>query len=419
MENKTMKHTDYWSKATNPESGAWFEYEKLCLNAASNGTMDVDALLATEYGADLTENYLLRYKYGAPSQEALDYLSTFGVRKELHDDGNYYSRWCICLPMDIPNDSKEKYPLIIVNSGIDNAQFAFGFYKIAAKERFLYMSAQNNNWDSLSVLIEEAAKMYPIDKERIYITGFSYMGYQATGAFTHIPWKYAAAAPCGNDVFRPSDNFMLEYTEDELASLRHFVVPFMQMVGVCEASNFVPLNDYHIRATWGNPKRPDDLPPRYKDPREKPIDDPTMNPIRKLPDGTIQNTPPSCMPAPPEGMNRHVWQLSRLNKRLDLLKCEPRNMETCISYLDKPEDELHHVLGFYGDREEIKTIKGLKHYCIDIWNRDGLNVFRYVALENHPHTVPATAAEMLWDFFKQFKRDSATGKIIQEVYQPA
>ena len=55
-----MKHTDYWSKATNPESGAWFEYEKACLNAASNGTADIDALLAGEYGAGLTENYLLR-----------------------------------------------------------------------------------------------------------------------------------------------------------------------------------------------------------------------------------------------------------------------------------------------------------------------------------------------------------------------
>ena len=412
-----MKYSDYWSRETNPETGAWFEYQKECLEAASNGSADIDKYISGEYGEAVTENMLLRQKFAKPCPEAAEYLAQFGVRKELHDDGDYYSRWCICLPSDIPNDSDKKYPLIIVNSGVDTAEFAFGFYKIAAKERFLYLTAQNNNWDSVSDLIDVAAKMYPIDKERVYITGFSYNGYQATGAFTHTPWRYAAAAPCGNDIFRPSDNFLVPYTEDELASLRHFVVPFMQMVGACEASNFVPLNDWHIRAHWGNPKRPDDVPPRYKDPRENPIDDPTMNPIRKLPDGTIQNTPPSAMPAPPEGQDRHVWQLMRLNKRLELLRCAPRDMEKCISYLDKPEDELHHVLGFYGDREEIKTLLGVKHYCIDMWNRDGLNVFRYVVVENHPHQVPMTAANLLWDFFKQFKRDHATGKIIADTYK--
>jgi hypothetical protein len=89
-------------------------------------------------------------------------------------------------------------------------------------------------------------------------------------------------------------------------------------------------------------------------------------------------------------------------------------MEKCISYLDTPEDELHHVLGFYGDREEIKTILGLKHYFVDIYNEDGMNTFRYVCIENHPHTPPVTSAPILWDFFKKFHRDSASGKVIAE-----
>ena len=55
-------------------------------------------------------------------------------------------------------------------------------------------------------------------------------------------------------------------------------------------------------------------------------------------------------------------------------------MEKCISYLDKPEDELHHVLGFYGDTEEIREIHGLKHYIVNIFNESGLNAFRYVCL---------------------------------------
>lgn len=416
-----MDHLKYWSQATNPETGLFFEHEKACLKAAGNGHDDVDALLATEYGAELTYRQLRRLEFNGPenAQKATDYLASFGVRKETHDDGNYYSRWCMCLPMDVPNDDVKKYPLIVVNGfNIDGAEFEFNFYTIAAKERFLYMSCQNTNWDNISRMIDVAAEMYPVDKERVYITGYSYAGYQSTSAFTHVPWKFAGAAPSGNDIFRPLDNFLVPYTADELASLRHFTVPFMQMVGVVEASNFVPLNDWHIRAAWGNPKAPEGLKPLWRDPRAVQVLDPTINPIRRLPDGRIQNTPPSAMPAPEKGMDRHIWMLSRLNKRLDLLKIEPRGMDKCLAYLDTPEDELHHVLGFYGDKEEIHTELGLKHYQLDLWNTDGINAFRYVAIENHPHTPPITSAKYMWDFFKQFRRDTATGKIKQEVYQP-
>ena len=413
-----MKHTDYWSRETNPETGAWFEYERECLIANTNDTADIDALLATEYGKAMTENRLRTLKYGKPGKELDEYTASFGIRKENHDNGDYYSRWCICLPDDIPNDSPRKYPLIVANVfSTDFAQFELGMHKIAPKERFLYMSAQNSNWESICALIDEAAEMYPIDKERVYITGFSYQGYQSTSAFMHCPWKFAGAAPCGNDIYRPKDNFLVPYTEDELASVRHFVVPFMQIVGEKEASNFVPLNDWHIRNHWGNPPRPEGLPARYRDSRADPRLDPTVNPIRRLPDGSTQATPPSAMPAPPEGQDRHVWMLSRLNKRLDLLRCAPRDMEKCISYLDKPEDELHHVLGFYGDREYTRELLGVKHYFIDIFNSDGINAFRYCVLQNHPHAVPITSGELLWEFFRQFRRDHATGRIVADEYK--
>ncbi len=414
-----MKHTDYWSIETNPETGAQFEYEKACLAANSNGGADIDKLIATEYGKMRTEEFERKLRFSTPdSPEAKEYLASFGVRKELHDDGNYYSRWCMCIPNDIANDSKEKYPLVIINAfNVNGAEFEFGFYRLAAKEHFLYMSAQNSNWESISQLIDTAAEMYPVDRERVYITGYSYMGYQSTGAFMHVPYKFAAAAPCGNDIFRPADNFLHPYTSDELASLRHFVVPFMQIVGQFEASNFVPLNDWHIRTAWGNPPRPEGLPPRYKDPRENQYIDPTINPLRRRPDGTIQATPPSSMPAPPEGMDRHIWMLSRLNKRLDLLKCAPRDMEKCISYLDAPADDLHHVLGFYGDRELTETKLGLRHWTVDIFNSDGIDAFRYTVVENHPHAVPCHSAEMLWPFFKQFRRDTATGRIVADEYK--
>lgn len=414
-----MSKLELYSRKTNPETGAWFEYEKECMWAAQNGKADIDRLLATEYGDLMTEVLEQKLRFDGPNgcEERVKYLAEFGVRAEIHDDGDFFSRWGMFLPDDVVDNSEKKYPMIVVNGGNpETAAFDFGFYKICKKERFIYLCCRNNNWENVSAMIEKVTPMYPVDRERVYICGYSYMGYQATSTFTHVPYKFAAAAPCGNDIFRPNDNFLNPYTEDELASLRHHMVPFIQIVGECEASNFVPLNDWHIRAAWGNPKRPEDVPAPWKDPRDIQILDPTINPIRRRPDGTIQNTPPSAMPAPPEGMDRHIWMLSRLNKRLELLGCEQRDMERCISYLNKEEDELHHVLGFYADREEICEIHGLKHYFADIFNKDGIDAFRYVVIENYPHVVPPAGAPILWDFFRQFRRDQATGKIVCDPY---
>lgn len=415
-----MNYLDLYSPETNPETGAWYAYERSAMEAAHNGTANLDKLLATEYGKLMTEQLTLRLRFGTEdgTEKVLEYLKTFGVRGEIHDEGEFFSRWGMFLPENVANDSARKYPLIIINGNSpEQAVFDFGFYKMCLREQFLFMSCRNHNWEHISALLEEAATKYPVDRERVYICGFSYMGYQATSAFTHLPFKFAGAAPCGNDIFRDKDNFLNPYTEDELASLRHHLVPFIQMVGASEASNFVPLNDWHIRAHWGNPPKPEGLPKLWKDPRDIQVLDPTINPIRRRPDGTIQSTPPSAMPAPPEGMDRHIWMLSRLNKRLDLLGCAPRDMERCLRYLHTPQDELHHVLGFYGDTEEIRMFHGLKHYIVNIFNKDGLNVFRYICLDNYPHFVPPAGGELLWPFFKQFRRDQATGKIICEEYR--
>ena len=123
------------------------------------------------------------------------------------------------------------------------------------------------------------------------------------------------------------------------------------------------------------------------------------------------------MPSPPEGEDRHIWSLNRLNRRLDLLRCEPRDVEKCLSYLDNADSELHRVLGFYADVEEVKVLYGLKHYIADIYNRDGLDAFRYVVIENYPHFVPPAGGELIWAFFRQFRRDAATGRIVQDEYR--
>lgn len=178
----------------------------------------------------------------------------------------------------------------------------------------------------------------------------------------------------------------------------------MQIVGCCEASSFVPVNDWKPRKDWGRESGGEP----YVNPRRDDEKDPT-----RIHGGRRRF---SDLPEPPEGVDKHRWMMERLNMRMDSLGCEQRDENQCIGYLDMPEDEFHHVLGFYGDEEKIEYYYGYKHYTVNIWNRDGINAFRYVAVENSPHWVPVMTGPLVWDFFRQFRRDQVTGKIVADLY---
>jgi hypothetical protein len=255
----------------------------------------------------------------------------------------------------------------------------------------------------------------------VYISGFSQGGYQTHSAYFRIPQKITAVAPCGNDIYRAWDNFDIPYTQQEHDRLREVLVPFFQMTGCVEASSFVPLTDWRPRKQWAEIGRSD----THIDPRANDDLDPTRmhgagvgyrDPVRQRTQPGVkwgQCTPPT----PPEGMDKHEWMMSRINTRMGLLGCEPRNPRACLAYASTPEDELHHVIGIYGDREKINTYFGYKHYTLDIFDRNGLNTFRYITVENCPHWPYLMMGELAWQFFSQFRRDTTTGKIVADPYR--
>jgi hypothetical protein len=402
---------DYWSKKTNRETGEKFESFLSYLRVAHNGKADIDALINSEYGNEMAKYLHLRFMYedNACGLAALDYYRSLGLKKELFDDEDYYTRWALFTPLDMRENRSKKYPIVFYHHGGGNAieaeEFSLGLNQIAGKEKFMVCFLQNTNRENFERVLAVIAGKYPLDTERVYLSGYSQGGYQVTSTYFRIPEKITAAAPCGNDIYRTWDNFNVPYTEEETVRLRETFVPFMQVVGACEASGFAPVNDWHPRKDWGKAE----IAETYCDPRRDDSRDPTRN--HKGPRRF------SNMPVPPEGEDKHEWMIKRLNMRLNTLGCEPRDAEKCISYLYRPEDEFHHAAGFYGDKEEIIRYYGYKHYIINIWNKDGINAFRYVVVENHPHWPPLMMARLMWDFFKQFKRDSLTGKIVEEVTQ--
>lgn len=403
-----MQGREYWSKATNPETGEKFEEFLEYIKTAHNGNMDVESFVASEYGEAFAEIAHLRFQMEEDScgEAAHAWYSENGLTMTMHEDEDYYTRWMMLFPKNVVPG--KLYPLVIANHGgsnsIETDEFSMGFPFIAGKEGFAVLYAQNTNVDKIEHYLSEAMRLYPIDPERVYMTGYSQGGYQVTSTIFRMPERFAAIGPCGNDIFREWDNFNVPYTAEEFEALKKAMVPVIQVVGACEASNFVPVNDWAPRKNWGRNVRGI----LYDDPRRNDDVDPT-----RIKGGT---RPFSNQPVPPEGEDKHEWIIGRLNRRMDSLNCEARDAKTCIGYLETPEDELHHVLGFYGDREEIATYYGYKHYILDIDNKEGMHAFRFVAVENSAHWPMVMMGKLVWDFFKQYRRDAASGKVVVDPY---
>lgn len=401
-----------WSPETNPGTGKKFKAMLSYFQVAHNGNADIDRYIDSEYGEEIARRLQLQFKYEEDpfGEECLSYYRSKNLKKYLFQNGDYYTRWVMLAPLEIDEPSNtKKYPVIFVHHGGGNSieydEFLPGYQDIAGIEKFIVVYLQNTNWENVSDKIEYLKEHFPVDQERIYLVGYSQGGYEVTSAYFRIPEKLAGAAPCGNDIYREWDNFNVPYLDYEVERLKKTFVPFMQIVGACEASGFAPVNDWHPRKDWGTEGEPKP----YIDPRTDDGRDPT-----RVHGGKRRF---SNMPEPPENQDKHEWMISRLNKRMDTLGCARRDADICIGYLHKEQDELHHAVGFYGDKEETQIHYGYKHYVVDIKNQEGMDAFRYVVVENSPHAWPLMTAYMTWDFFRNFRRDTATGKIVVDRYQ--
>ena len=399
------------------------------LKVAHNGTMDLPGFLASAYGQEFARRLEIRFRYedDAMGTETMCFYEGLGLKKELFRGEDYYERWALLTPLEMYTEvgKGRRYPLVISHHGggssIETEEFSSGYNLIAGKEKFMVAYLQNSNYDNTLRVLDQIARCYPLDPERVYVSGFSQGGYQTHSLYFRAPERVTAVAPCGNDIMRYWDNADVRYTQAEMLRLKEVFVPFFQMTGGAEASSFVPLTNWRPRKDWddvGNPetyldpRKNDDLDPtRMHDPNRGYRDPARMR--KKQGHTWSQCTPPT----PPAGREIHDWMMERINTRMWLLGCAPRDPETCIGYRLHPEDELHHILGIYGDREEIREFYGYKHYVVDIDNADGLPAFRYVTVENCPHWPYLMMGQLAWEFFRQFRRDSRTGKIVYEPYQ--
>lgn len=411
-----MSETNYWSSATNSKTGAKFEAWRKVLRGSHDGTWNEEALLESEFGHELARTNELRFRFeeNTMGEEVLAFYRDLRVRKEFFTGPDFYDRWMLFTPSEVvkSSDSERRYPLVFFHHGGGNAietdEFSVHFSQMVGKEKFIFAMLQDTRWENVDRKIDEIAEMYPVDRERVYVAGYSQGGQATHSALLRIPHRLAAAAPCGAEIFQQWDHLDIKYTVPELLNLRHYFVPTMEMTGVCEFLAFLPVN--HYRPVQIQPQEEGAAITTYSVPGHDRDADPT-NPVGRR----------AAKPFPPEGADDTAadrWKLSRLNLRMFVQHCAPRDEDRCLAYRSAPEDTLHHKLGFYGDEERIETLGGVEHYFADVRNEDGTLAFRYCGIDNFPHWPSPLLAEMTWDFMKRFRRDSISGKIVEEVYSP-
>jgi len=414
----------YWSDESNPETGKQFAQFLEYLKLSHDGTLDLDRLLDSEYGAVFTQRLQIRFRYEADAMgpAALAYYRSIGVRKMLFDGEDYYSRWVLFAPLSARKAPECLYPLVISlhggGSSIETEEFSCGYPQLAGTEGFFVAIPQNTNWDAVGRMLDRILAEYPVDPGRVYLSGLSQGGSQTNTCLHRMPWRFAGAAPNSCDFIRTSDNFDVPFTPEELHQVKEAVVPVIYTVGACDASYYVPLNQWRPRKGWdGKLGDPETYKPTLRDNDRDPtwIHDPARG-FRDAARKKMVKEPNwwMCHPmSPGDGEDPGIWALELVNRRLSLLGCKPMDVDRCLAYARYPEDSFHHLLGISGDQEAIHRFYGWKHYVLNSFNEAHINTFRMVVVENFPHWQSVMMARLCWNFFRQFRRDPETGRLIQ------
>lgn len=385
------------------------------LYAVNNGKMDVEGFIDSSYGEELARRLSIRFQIEDNIKKAEEYYGSIGLIRKLFSWDNYYERYSLLIPKDAYK-SKKKIPLIFWLHGLGNSIEAeenmTGFTDIASKEGFMLCTPQNTNPEKILEIIEEISSLYNLDKSRIYLAGFSHGAAQSHGLYYRHPELFAGVLTSGDDIFCPWDSFDVPYSSDELDKCKKLKMPIFLISGQCEPFPYAPLNEFHpkqrlVKRDWG---RPDTSFHPDKDMNKDPT---RLRQIFKDENGNeVVKIAMAKDYLPQEDENPSIWNLTRLNKRLDLLSITPRNIDKCLSFKTLHEDDIHRILGFYGDYEETEYHYGYRHYVIGINDDKYHEMFKFVLVSNSPHWPQLAIGEMGWNFFKHYSRDLSSGELI-------
>ncbi|MBT0772895.1 hypothetical protein KIH74_28390 [Kineosporia sp. J2-2] len=291
--------------------------------------------------------------------DVIAYWARRGVHKEVFGAGTP-GEYAVLAPSTM--DSTQLYPLVYVSHGggdpINKAETT-GFGALVGREQLIAVFPWNGGRSNDDVerefpriLGELERRGYPVDRERIYATGFS-AGSDATGVLACVyPDVLAAVAPCpAGNLFAKGRWFGDPESYRRNAGVR---LPFVAVAGTMDGGDRYPLEAAeHLEnfSIW-------------------------MREIVHVPGFTAVTLE------------------------------ESRRLVT-------GDDETSRAFGLPFHRTFSTMLEDVRWLFGDYLDEAGRPVARFVTGVGLPHVQTAVQAPLVWDFLKHFRRDTATGASIR------
>lgn len=327
---------------------------------------DRAAWMQSEAGQNIGRMKAIAKQY--PDEEmatgVVQYWEAHGVRKELFDaeENDGLGKYSVFTPLDL--DYSKKYALVYCNhAGMTpiNQYETCGFPMLAGKEKFICVCPWNGG-PSNDLVQSEFPRIldsmrewgYPIDWERVYVTGFS-AGSDATGVLAcAYPETIAAISP------DPGANMFLKgkwyESPEQYSRAQNYQMPVICVGGTMDGGDAYPLSTEEGIANFNI----------------------WMERIVK-----IQNYPAAS---------------------LSQTRC----------FANESSDLTKRYLGFEFHNTYSLSLEGLNWHVGEYLSK-GAVYARFIVGEGVPHTQTKYHAALVWDFLKHFSRDLETGA---SVYSP-
>ena len=219
---------------------------------------------------------------------------------------------------------------------------------------FFAMESPEDN-ELLCDILAEAEALYPIERERVYITGQSHNGYLALEFARRHPERIAAIATLNDRHGISSPNYSVDPVPVSDEMLDDFAAFELPLINIC---------------------------------------------------GAIENV----FPHTEKGSTAYKNAIDAYRRRLRAFRCPDRTDEEIEAALTS-ENKAERMNGVPADRSETVVSMGMEAYISDVQNRDGKWQLRFVTLENLPHMISPQMAELSWSFLRRFARRD--GRIVE------
>lgn len=210
-------------------------------------------------------------------------------------------------------------------------------------------------WD----IIQKAIGMFPVDRSRIYSTGFSRPGWMSTWLTMQHPEFFA-----GHMLNSHPWAYVWDFPPADMVERATKVkIPFIDIVGQ---------KDYGF-----------------------------VYPVTSAVNQLTRNGHDHDRTAEQAILRPNFW--------FGINDCPSVSMDEALSTKALPDNDPSRHIGMPLANKQVVAIDDTRHFIGDSPSRDGVIRTRWICIENVPHWPAGSYARLAWDFVKHFSRDTQTG----------